>query len=57
MRDELIRFVPHERKLEYLAAGWMLSSIDGGFKPGDPHYEWSVIMVWPCKCKLPEGCR
>jgi hypothetical protein len=47
---ELIyRFVAHHRVHDYLNVGWHIASADIGH-----HSAWSVLMHWPCDCKMVE---
>jgi hypothetical protein len=41
----VVRYVVHERIEDYLRLGWMWLT---------PIGEWSVLMGWPCKCKIAE---
>jgi hypothetical protein len=34
--------------------GWCPTAIDGGLID-TPHAAWSIIMVWPCSCPVPNG--
>ena len=45
----ILRYVPHEHAADYLRLGWMVVA---GL--GEVHGEWSVLMEWPCQCRLVE---
>lgn len=45
----IYRYVVHERVVEYLKLGWWIACADLG-----PHGYYSVLMNWPCSCKMVE---
>lgn len=49
-RQWYVRFVLYMYVLDYLRVGWM-------FAETSPHptcSDWSVLMAWPCACKMVE---
>jgi hypothetical protein len=44
------RYVNHDRVFDYARLGWCLADLFGGCY----HGEFSVLMVWICKCPLAE---
>jgi hypothetical protein len=49
MTCPIVKYVPHRQIEDHLRLGWILLA-DLGF----PHRNWSVLMGWPCQCKLAE---
>jgi hypothetical protein len=49
-REWHVRYVSHYRIMEYLRLGWMVANDLGG----TVHGEFSVLMSWPCSCKVVE---
>jgi hypothetical protein len=46
---QFLRYVRHERVMDYMRLGWMWAA-----DLGDYHSEWSCLMCWPCSCKCVE---
>ncbi len=46
---EWFRYVLHEEAEDYLRLGWVFAADLGIY-----HGQWSVLMRWPCDCKMVE---
>jgi hypothetical protein len=48
-REWHVRYVKHHRVIDYLWLGWMVVA-----DLGSTHGEFSVLMSWPCACRIVE---